>query len=172
LSMMPPPLPPEHLRDPGDAWVEGPDGTPYWGRYGAAGSLVWHPPKGVLLQLRAHWSHHGGPWGIPGGALKHGEDARTAALREANEEAAVPRVGLDLLTESVLDLGFWSYTTVVFHSKNYFEPIIQDRESEELCWVPTDSVASMSLHPGFAAAWPTLQHSLVAPKKNGVQSAV
>ena len=171
MSMMPPPLPPEHLRDPGDAWVEGPDGTRYWGRFGAAGSLVWHPPKGVLLQLRAAWSHHGGTWGIPGGALKHGEDPRTAALREANEEAAVPRVGLEFVHETVLDLGFWSYTTVIWHSENYFEPIIKDRESEALQWVPVEQVESLSLHPAFDEAWPQLREKLVRPKKNGATPA-
>jgi 8-oxo-dGTP diphosphatase len=167
VSMMPPPLPPEHLRDPGDAWVEGPDGTRYWGRYGAAGSLVWYPPKGVLLQLRAGWSHHGGTWGIPGGALKHGEEPRQAALREANEEAGVPRVGMQVVHETVLDLGFWSYTTVVWYTDTYFEPTIKDLESEALQWVPVESVAGLDLHPGFAAAWPELRNTLVVPKKNG-----
>lgn len=156
MSMSPPPLPPEHLRDPGDAWVEGPDGTRYWGRFGAAGSLVWHPPKGVLLQLRAQWSHHGGTWGIPGGALKYGEDARTAALREAHEEAGVPLEGMTVLHETVLDLGFWSYTTVVWRLDEFFEPTIQDHESDALEWIPVDKVTTLSLHPGFASEWPSL----------------
>lgn len=163
MSMMPPPLPPEHLRDPGDAWVEGPDGTRYWGRFGAAGSLVWHPPKGVLLQLRAGWSHFGGTWGIPGGALKYGEDAVTAALREAHEEAGVPLAGLDVLHKEVLDLGFWSYTTVVWYSRQYFEPVIQDLESEDLQWVSPSEVSTLELHPGFQKAWPQLRRRLVKP---------
>lgn len=163
MSMSPPPLPPEHLRDPGDAWVEGPDGKKYWGRFGAAGSLVWHPPRGVLLQHRALWSHHGGTWGIPGGALKYGEDARSAALREAHEEAGVPLTGMQIIHETVLDLGFWSYTTVVWFSEVFFEPIIQDLESEALDWVPLDSVDSLPLHPGFAASWPTLRQHLILP---------
>jgi 8-oxo-dGTP diphosphatase len=163
VSMSPPPLPPEHLRDPGDAWVEGPDGKKYWGRFGAAGSLVWHPQRGVLLQHRALWSHHGGTWGIPGGALKYGEDARTAALREAHEEAGVPLTGMQIIHETVLDLGFWSYTTVVWFSEAFFEPVIQDLESEALEWVPLDSVDSLPLHPGFAASWPALRPHLVIP---------
>jgi ADP-ribose pyrophosphatase YjhB (NUDIX family) len=37
--------------------------------FGAAGVLVWNrTTDSVLLQLRAEWSHHGGTWGIPGGA--------------------------------------------------------------------------------------------------------
>lgn len=163
MSMLPPPLPPEHLRDPGDAWVEGPDGARYWGRFGAAGSLVWHPPKGVLLQLRAEWSHHGGTWGIPGGALKLGEKAVGAALREAHEEAGVPLGGMDVIHTTVFDLGFWSYTTVVWRADEYFEPVMNDLESEALEWVPVDQVSGRDLHPGFRRSWPDLHPLLQFP---------
>lgn len=162
MSMSPPPLPPEHLRDPGDAWVEGPDGKRYWGRFGAAGLLVLHPPLGVLLQLRADWSHHGGTWGIPGGALKFGEDAVSAALREANEEAGVPADFVRVVDTTLLDLGFWSYTTVLGVSEDYFEPQITDQESAALEWVALDDVHSRDLHPAFAKAWPALRALVVA----------
>lgn len=158
--MTPPPLPPEHLRDPGDAWVEGPDGKRYWGLFGAAGLLVLHPPLGVLLQHRAQWSHHGGTWGIPGGALKAGEDAISAALREANEEAAVPGDAVRVLETTLLDLGFWSYTTVLGLSEEYFEPEVADLESVALEWVPLDEVVQRELHPAFAVAWPDLRERL------------
>jgi 8-oxo-dGTP diphosphatase len=162
MSMLPPPLPPEHLRDPGDVWVEGPDGKRYWGLFGAAGLLVMHPPLGVLLQLRAEWSHHGGTWGIPGGALKLGEDAVSAALREANEEAGVPGELVRVLETTVLDLGFWSYTTVLGVSDQYFEPEVTDQESAALEWVPLGDVADRALHPGFGAAWPSLRKALAS----------
>ena len=116
----PPPLPPPHLRDPGDAWVEGPNGKKYWGTFGAAGLLLLHPPSGVLLQLRAEWSHQGGTWGIPGGALKKGEDAVTAAIRESQEEAGIPNGAARVIDHSVFDLGFWSYTTVLAIADTYF----------------------------------------------------
>ena len=157
MSMMPPPLPPEHLRDPGDAWVEGPDGKRYWGRFGAAGALVWHPPKGVLLQLRAEWSHHGLTWGIPGGALKAGESAHHAALRESHEEAGVPEEGLETLHTEIFDLGFWSYTTVLFRSDSYFEPVVNDHESADVAWISLAEVDKLPLHPGFASSWPSLR---------------
>ena len=162
MSMKPPPLPPDHLRDPGDAWVEGPDGTKYWGRFGAAGLLVLHPPRGVLLQLRAEWSHSGGTWGIPGGALKQGESVADAAFRESHEEAGVPENQVRVLDTSVLDLGFWSYTTVLGVADNYFEPVAMDLESAALEWVPMNDVLGRDLHPSFGRAWPGLRDRLLA----------
>ena len=41
----------------------------------------------MLLQHRALWSHHGGTWGVLGGARNSGETAVDAAAREAAEEA-------------------------------------------------------------------------------------
>jgi len=156
----PPPLPPYQQRDKGDAWVEGPDGQRFWGRYGAAGLLVWHRELGILLQHRVGWSHFGGTWGLPGGALKEGELAADGALREAAEEAGVPPELLRVLFTSVLDLGFWSYTTVVAEAVEAFEPVIGDAESQELRWVPVAEVTDLPLHPGFATAWPTLRSRL------------
>lgn len=159
--MEPPPLPPLHLRDPGDAWVAGPNGERYWGRFGAAGLLLWSPEAGVLLQHRAEWSHHGGTWGIPGGARKVGESAEAAAFREAHEEAGVPRELATVLFESAIDLGFWSYTTVVAQALELFVPVIGDAESVALEWVGLADVDRMSLHPGFEASWPELRTRLV-----------
>jgi 8-oxo-dGTP pyrophosphatase MutT (NUDIX family) len=162
--MKPPQLPPEHLRDPGDAWVEGPDGKRYWGRFGAAGLLVLHPPLGVLLQLRAEWSHYGGTWGIPGGALKLGEDAVSAALREANEEAGVPEAMVEVFDQTLLDLGFWSYTTVLGVSLEFFQPEATDQESAALEWVALEEVGQRDLHPAFGKAWPHLRERLESPR--------
>lgn len=153
-------LPPAHLRDPGDNWAFGPDGQKYWGAFGAAGLLVWHPSAGVLMQHRAIWSHNGGTWALPGGARRQGESAESAARREAAEEAGVPEEGVDLLFESVFDLGFWSYTTVVVRSSEPFEPVHGDAESIELRWVPVDDIDDLDLHPGFAASWPDLRARL------------
>jgi 8-oxo-dGTP diphosphatase len=161
VSEKPPPLPPIGIRDPGDAWVYGPNGEKFWGRFGASGLLVWHRTLGVLLQHRIGWSHFGGTWALPGGARKQGESAVDGAMREAAEEASVPRDKLRVIETSVLDLGYWSYTTVVTEALEEFEPVISDHESSELRWVPVDEVADMPLHPGFAAAWPALRAVLV-----------
>jgi 8-oxo-dGTP pyrophosphatase MutT (NUDIX family) len=140
----------------GDAWVYGPDGRKFWGRFGAAGLLVHDAARGILLQHRALWSHHGGTWGLPGGARHDQESAVEAALREAAEEAGVPPEAVAVRFETVLDLGFWSYTTVVAEATAPFDPVISDPESLDLQWVPTDQVEALPLHPGFAEAWPAL----------------
>lgn len=146
---------------PGDAWVDGPQGR-FWGRFGAAGLLLAHPDAGVLLQLRAEWSHLGGTWGLPGGA-RHDEleSAREGALREAEEEAGVPRDLVTVLAESVFDVGYWSYTTVLARAERVFEPVIGDAESVALRWVPFGEVEALPLHPGVAAGWSGWRATLV-----------
>lgn len=146
---------------PEDVWVDGPDGR-FWGAYGAAGLLIAHPEDGVLLQLRAVWSHQGGTWGLPGGARKGGESAVQAAIREADEEAGVPPELVEVVDEAVFDVGYWSYTTVVARARERFTPFVGDAESLELRWVPFAEVETLPLHPGFAASWPRLRERLDA----------
>ncbi len=132
-------------------------GEKYWGRFGAAGLLAYDPARGILLQHRVSWSHFGGTWGLPGGALHEGESAIAGAIREAQEEAGVPDGAVRARFTSVLDLGIWAYTTVVADVRVPFEPVISDPESVALEWVPVDQVDSRPLHPGFGASWPALR---------------
>lgn len=147
----------------GDEWVELADGRRFWGRYGAAGLLLRHAERGVLLQHRVQWSHYGGTWGLPGGALHEHETAVSGAVREAAEEAGVPGDSVLPLFSSVLDLGEWTYTTVAAAALRYFDPVIGDAESIGLRWVPDDQVQDLPLHPGFAASWPMLLAELDRP---------
>lgn len=148
---------PSGPRDPGDAWVVAPDGTRYWGRFGAAGLLALDAELGVLLQHRVSWSHFGDTWALPGGARHEGESATAGALRESAEEAGVPDAAIRPRLVSVLDLGYWSYTTLVGDVVRPFEPQITDPESRELAWVPPREVTALPLHPGFAASWAALE---------------
>ncbi|MEA1261416.1 NUDIX hydrolase [Microbacterium sp. STF-2] len=160
MTVVPPafgePRRPEGPRNPGDAWVIAESGEKYWGRFGAAGLLAYDPARGILLQHRVAWSHFGGTWGLPGGALHEGESAIAGATREAQEEAGVPDGAVRARFTSVLDLGIWSYTTVVADVGEPFEPVISDPESVALEWVPVDQVSSRPLHPGFGSSWPAL----------------
>lgn len=145
----------------GDAWVEGPNGESYWGRFGAAGLLAVDQDGRVLLQLRSAWSHMGGTWSIPGGARDESEAAVDAAFREADEEADIPRRALRFRFESVMDLGFWSYTTVVADVIAPFQIDFSDGwETKELRWVPVDEVDHLPLHPMFGESWPALRARL------------
>ena len=153
---------PHGPRDPGDAWVVAPTGEKYWGRFGAAGLLAVDAERGVLLQHRVAWSHFGNTWALPGGARHEGESARDGALRESGEEAGVPADAVQARFESVLDLGIWSYSTLVADVTVPFEPVISDPESVALEWVPVDQVETLPLHPGFASAWPALRAALDA----------
>ncbi len=164
MTIIPPapgePRRPDGPRDSGDAWVLAPTGEKYWGRYGAAGVLAVDAQCGVLLQHRVGWSHFGGTWGLPGGALHEGEQPLDGALREAQEEAGIPDGALRARFSSVFDVGIWSYTTVVADVVEPFDPVISDPESLALEWVPVDEVGSRPLHPGLASAWPMLRSLL------------
>lgn len=164
MTIVPPapgePRRPDGPRDPGDAWVVAEDGTRYWGRFGAAGLLAFDPDRGILLQHRVSWSHHGDTWALPGGARHEHESACEAALRESAEEAGVPASAVRPRLISVYDAEVWTYSTLVADVVTPFEPVISDPESRELAWVPLDGVESHPLHPGFAAAWPLLRSLL------------
>ena len=146
----------------GDGWVDCALGHTHWGLYGAAGLLVRHrvPGEGsewVLLQHRAGWSHHGGTWGVPGGARNCGESAHEAALREAVEESDLDLGPLREADAYVDDHGGWSYTTVVLLAPDAPPVEVRGRESTELRWVRTDRIEELELHPGFAGTWPKVR---------------
>lgn len=170
MTIVPPapdePRRPSGPRNPGDAWVVADTGERYWGRFGAAGLLAFDADRGILLQHRVAWSHFGGTWGLPGGALHQDEGAVAGAVREAQEEAGVPDTAVRPRFTSVFDVGIWTYTTVVADVVMPFEPTICDPESVALEWVPVDSIAGRPLHPGFAAAWPDLRALL--PKRPAI----
>jgi len=142
-------------RGDGDGWTYCAQGHKHWGIYGAAGLLLWHADR-VLLQHRALWSHHGGTWGILGGARNSGETAVHTAAREAAEEAGFGPERYEVVGEHVDDHGGWSYTTVLADLVADVVLVAQ-AESQELRWVRSSAVDALPLHPGFAKTWPLLR---------------
>ncbi|MEV0382926.1 NUDIX domain-containing protein [Nonomuraea sp. NPDC050643] len=145
----------------GDGWAECGQGHRHWGIHGASGLLVVHHDDlgvpYVLMQKRSWWSHHGGTWGLPGGARDSHEDAVASALREAREEAALG--GEELRVQGVYldDHGGWTFETVIASSPELLPAVPANRESTELRWVALPEVPARKLHPGFAATWDRVQ---------------
>ena len=131
----------------------------HWGLHGAAGLLLVRTDLEtpcVLLQLRAAWTHGGGTWALPGGALDSHEDSVTAAAREAHEEAGIEPQHLDFKAVFSDDHGNWRYDTVIAHTKTDAGAYEANAESDDLRWVPVDEVGLFDLHPGLRNTWPVL----------------
>lgn len=150
-------------RLPGDGWVMCGCGQRHWGRFGAAGLLVWRETEAgrqLVLQHRADWTHHGGTWGIPGGALSGTESAVAGGLREAVEEAGLVTSAVRVRADRVLVHPDWSYTTVVAEAVAAWDPSVTDAESHELAWIDLAAADAHRLLPAFAAALPELRTML------------
>ena len=96
---------PGPVRASTDGWAFCSQGHRHWGRAGAAGLLLHRDgaegPE-VLLQHRASWSHHGGTWGTPGGALHDGEPAGTVRWELHSDPKLGERVELTQTVPAVL----------------------------------------------------------------------
>lgn len=144
----------------GDGFVKCECGHLHWGLHGAAGLLLTDPERGVLLQRRAWWVHHGRTWALPGGALRRAETAHQAAMREAHEEANVPAASVQLTATSVVDHGSWRYTTVLGSVRGHVDAKAVSREAAGVRWVRPEDVESYPLHRDFAKAWPLLREQI------------
>jgi 8-oxo-dGTP diphosphatase len=136
----------------GDGWTYCAQGHKHWGVYGAAGLLLRHDDQ-ILLQHRALWSHHGGTWGILGGARNSDETPERTAAREAAEEAGIEPGSYTVAGCYVDDHGGWSYTTVVGRAGDAFPARHLTAESLAVDWVHVERMHDLPLHPGFAATW-------------------
>jgi 8-oxo-dGTP diphosphatase len=141
----------------GDGFVRLADGTRRWGRFGAAGLLVRHVDAATdvasfFVALRSQYTHMGGTWAIPGGAIADGETPVAAALREFHEE-----IGLALAPERIAqvhedDHGGWSYWTIVVDVVERFPlPTGTNWETSDVRWVEQHELSALSLLAPFRA---------------------
>jgi 8-oxo-dGTP diphosphatase len=149
----------------GDGFMRCSDGHVRWGVFGAAGVLFTTPtadgPR-VMLQKRSAFAHEGGTWSVAGGALDEGETALEAALREASEEVGSPPSPWRLLGEYVFaPADDWTYTTAVVEVSAMFGASL-NFETDAVAWLAPEEVDGLSLHGGFAAAWPHLRDIVLA----------
>jgi 8-oxo-dGTP pyrophosphatase MutT (NUDIX family) len=148
----------------GDGWADCDTGHQHWGKHGAAGLLISAPGESgeplVLLIRRAGWSQHGGTWGPPGGARDSHESPAEAAVREAEEECGAPPGAVRIHGLLRDDHGGWSYQTLIATAAEPFAVRATSREAVDARWFPAGQVASLRLHPGFAAAWPVISGAL------------
>ncbi len=149
----------------GDGWTDCACGEQHWGTYGAAGLLVvYRAPDGtawLLMQHRSDANQHGGTWGLFGGARSLRETASRAAMREAWEEAGLTPSMYTVRHSYVDDHGNWSYTTVLAEADSLFPVSSLSGETSEVAWVRLDELATLPLHPGFAASWPAVSAALL-----------
>jgi 8-oxo-dGTP diphosphatase len=139
----------------GDGWINCQLGHQHWGRHGAAGLLLRTTDStgvvSVLLQRRAWWTHHGGTWGVPGGARASWETPAEAAFRELGEEVVlspeIDRIHHD-------DHGGWAYWTIIASIRTPLKARPRGHETAEMRWVEVEHVNLLELHPGFATTWP------------------
>ncbi|MDY7100538.1 MAG: NUDIX hydrolase [Actinomycetota bacterium] len=144
----------------GDGFIVLADGSRRWGIYGAAGVLLRHrgdEDTAYFLALRSQWTHKGGTWAIPGGALNRGEEPLDGAMREFEEEIGRGLVpDYEIAETHVDDHGGWAYTTVVLDVPHRFDPPAElDWETAAVRWVREHELDTLELFDAFRA---TLVH--------------
>lgn len=97
-------------------------------------------------------------WGIPGGALGHGETPLEGASREAAEEMRPVPTGLEHRFTFTDDHEGWAYHTVAMSSPEMPQPSGGwETGNDGYRWVTAAEIEQeLKLHPGFAATWPDL----------------
>jgi 8-oxo-dGTP diphosphatase len=137
----------------GDGFITLADGSRRWGKYGAAGVLARHvgaDGTAYFVALRSEFTHQGGTWAIPGGALDSAESPVEAALREFSEEIGVHLEDYEVVEVHEDDHGGWSYWTVVIDVPERFEPpSVLQWETADVRWVRAEELAALRLFGAF-----------------------
>jgi 8-oxo-dGTP diphosphatase len=135
-----------------DRWVVCNRGHVHWGAHGGAGLLLRHvDSRGsavYLLGQRSGGVDENGTWGIPGGAIRRGEQPEEAARREAREEIApVPSYHLTGRDDQECGGGWTFY--IVRGDVEEPEPIRIRHETAATGWFTAEEMSNLPLHPRF-----------------------
>jgi 8-oxo-dGTP diphosphatase len=117
----------------------------------AVGTIVRMPDDRIVLTRRAIEPGYG-RWVFPGGYVDRGEEIRTAALREAREEA-----GIDIVIDGLVGIYSYPGTTVVivvYRAHWTAGTLALDDESSEVGLFETQAI------PWAELAFPSTRDSL------------
>ena len=133
----------------------------------AAGTVVHHPDRGVLLLWRHRFITDTWGWEIPAGGIEPDETAIAAAERETVEETgwrphSLRAVGAYAPSNGISDQEFHIF---VANDATYEAEPTDPAESSRIEWVPTDEVRKLvadgAVHDGlsltgllWSLAWP------------------
>jgi len=137
--------------DSAERWVFCRAGHIHWGVLGGAGLLLRHlPARGrpiYLLAERSRWADEGGTWGIPGGAVHHGESPEEAASREAAGQIW-PVPAYRVTGTAVEDCGGgWKFHVVCADADAPFRAYTA-RETDATGWFTLEEMSSLRLYSG------------------------
>ncbi len=136
---------------PGERWTICRLGHVHWGANGGAGLLFRYKRAETdpthLLAQRTRGVDEPGTWGVPGGAIRDGESAESAARREALEEIGqLPpyRRGPVLVQDCG---GGWRFHIILADVDREFIAYCA-LETETTGWFTVAQMHNLPLHPG------------------------
>ena len=134
-----------------ERWTICKEGYIHWGTKGGAGFVFCYVPQEgepqYLLLQRSRWVDYGGTWGIPGGAIRDGENPEAAARRETQEEiGCIPQYRV--ARTEVQECGGWKFHVLIADVDAQFEALC-GRDADATGWFTKEEMCCLFLHPGI-----------------------